>query len=181
MYQPSRRTECTRLWVRVVSYTPVERKRRILKKTLMTTKVFWPVLPSRNKTSPVSSTGSSRYRQHHHAWSAGIWRQSCVRHPKDGLSSPEHRAEALQVLKQCFKVQLSLTIHQQTLKPLMLLTLTIQGTRPVLDRSWYCQYQEQLDEDDLDEDFYSKYPAFAKKIWSETNYPAFAVSRILHW
>jgi hypothetical protein len=27
--------------------------------------------------------------------------------------------------------------------------------------------QEQLDEDDLDEDFYSKYPAFAKKIWSE--------------
>jgi hypothetical protein len=33
------------------------------------------------------------------------------------------------------KLQLSLTIHQQTLKPLMLLTLTIKGTRPVLDRS----------------------------------------------
>jgi hypothetical protein len=100
-----------------------------------------------------------------------------VRHPKDGLSSPEHRAEALQVLKQCFKVQLSLTIHQQTRE-------TIDATDVDNPKA----LDQFLTDHDIVNTIRNKMkttwmrtstvstPFFAKKIWSGTNYPAFAVS-----
>jgi hypothetical protein len=95
-----------------------------------------------------------------------------VQSPQGWTFIDVHRAEALQVLKGVSKVQLSPTV-QQTLNPLMLLTLTIQRHS---DQFWQIAILSSFRTVRWrrpDEDSYSKYPCFfAKKFGQGTNYPS---------
>jgi hypothetical protein len=96
-----------------------------------------------------------------------------VQSPEGWTFIDVHRAEALQVLKCVSKVQLSPTV-QQTLNPLMLLTLTIQRHS---DQFWQIAILSSFRTVRWrrpDEDSYIKYPCFfAKKFGQGTNYPSF--------
>jgi hypothetical protein len=108
----------------------------------------------------------------------GFWRKVIVRHPKDGLSTPENRAEGLAVLKKCF-----LTTAFSKFPPADIETFdaTDEDNPKALDMFLQDHdiveiIKEQLDEADLNREFYDKYTDCANLIWSGKDYPAFALS-----
>jgi hypothetical protein len=108
----------------------------------------------------------------------GFWRKVIVRHPVDGISTPETRAEGLAILKKCF-----LTTDFTKFPPQDIETMDATDVdNPkaldmfLLDNDIVDIIKEQIDMDDLNDDFYTDYYDCAKLIWSGTNYPAFALS-----
>ena len=108
----------------------------------------------------------------------GFWRKVVVRHPKDGLSTPETRAEGLAILKKCF---LSKEFTQFPPDDIETIDATDVNNPKAMDMFLQDHdiidiMKEQICDDDLNEEFYGKYNDCAMKIWSGTNYPAYARS-----
>jgi hypothetical protein len=108
----------------------------------------------------------------------GFWRKVIVRHPIDGESTPETRQEGLKILKKCF-----LSPVFTKYPPADIETnddTDIDNPKPLdmflQDHDIIDILKEQVDEDDLDVTFYSKFTQCAKNAWSTTHYPAYARS-----
>jgi hypothetical protein len=106
----------------------------------------------------------------------GFWRKVIVRHPSDLESTAETRAEGLEVLKKCF---LSNEFTHFPPENIETFDATDEENPHALD-SFLQDHDivtivtEQIDEAELDGDFYTKYPETAKRLWSGKYYPNFA-------
>ena len=98
----------------------------------------------------------------------GFWRKVIVRHPKDGLSTPETRAEGLAILKKCF---LSKEFTQFPPDDIETIDATDVNNPKAMDMFLQDHdiidiMKEQICDDDLNEEFCGKYNDCAMKIWS---------------
>lgn len=106
----------------------------------------------------------------------GFWRHVIVRHPVGGESTPETRARALEVLKASF-----LTKQFTQFPPDDIVTIDATDIDNLhsldmylLDRDIVNIINEQIDEADLNTDFYTTFQECACKLWSTTPYPNYA-------
>jgi hypothetical protein len=104
----------------------------------------------------------------------GFWRQLITRHVSE--STPDSRAEGLAVLKACF-----LTREFSQFPPDNIETIDATDEEAphaldmfLMDADIIKIINEQVNNNDLNMEFYSKFTVFAKTLWSGSNYPAFA-------
>jgi hypothetical protein len=106
----------------------------------------------------------------------GFWRMIIVRHPLDGVSTTETRAEGLAVLKKCF---LSSEFSKFPPDDIETIDATDVDNPHALDLFFQDHdivniIKEQLDDAVLNDTFYATYTECATKLWSGTFYPSYA-------
>jgi hypothetical protein len=106
----------------------------------------------------------------------GYWRMLIVRHPFEGVSTPETRAEGLAVLKTCF-----LTTEFSRFPPDEIETIDATNVDDPHALDQFLQdhdivniIKEQIDEEVLNDKFYEAYTECARRLWSGNFYPAYA-------
>lgn len=106
----------------------------------------------------------------------GYFRKVIVRHPAEGSSTPETRAEGLRVLKEVLLTKVLSEYPPETID-------TFDATREedphamdlfLQDKDIIDVVKKQIDEEDLNTSFYVNFTDCAKKLWSGNNVPAFA-------
>lgn len=105
-----------------------------------------------------------------------FWRYVIVRHVPGGISTPESRAEGLSKLKEFL---MSTANTKYPITEITTADCTDVDNPLALDHFFLDVdivefIQTEFDESDLNGEFYARFPALARKLWSGSNYPAFA-------
>lgn len=104
------------------------------------------------------------------------WRIVIVRYVLDGVSTSETRADGLRVLKEFLMSKANAEYPVAEIK-------TLDCTNKEDPHSLDCFFldkdiveivKQEINDDDLNKDFYSKFETFARRLWSGPNYPDFA-------
>jgi len=105
-----------------------------------------------------------------------FWRRVIVRHLKEGVSTPESRAEGLSKLREFLMSaeNSKFPITEITTKDCTDKDNPLALDHFFLDGDIVDFITTEFDESDLNEEFYSRFPALARTLWSGPNYPEFA-------
>ena len=104
------------------------------------------------------------------------WRYVIVRHVPAGISTPESREQGLSNLKDFL---MSSANSKFPIPNIVTMDCTDESNPLSLDSFFVDNdivdfIKTEFDDEDLNKDFYSKFPVLAHKLWSGPNYPDFA-------